>query len=117
MEHFVVQIFEEAERYFRKNVIDQSTSKIDGKQIVSDLLKNCFILCCFSTLRNKCSVKITKELSLNLLQDLLTLFVRARTFSYVQQKRDKFKMDNKLKRMKSLKTSIKKLSSSLDMGH
>jgi hypothetical protein len=117
MEPFVVQIFEEAERYFRKNVIDQSTTKIDGKEIVSALLTNSYILSCFSILRNKCSEKISKELALNLLQDLLTLFVRARTFSYVKQKRDKFKLENKVKKMKSLRTSIKKASESLEMGH
>ena len=117
METYVVQIFEEAERYFRKNVVDQLVKKIDGKEIVNSLLENCFILACFSTLRNKCTHKISKELSLNLLEDLLTLFIRARTFSYVKQKRDQFKLENKIKKMKSLRTSIKKASASLEMGH
>ena len=117
MENFVVALFEEAERFFRLNVVNQSEKSIDGSSLVSDLMKNCVILSHFSSLRSCSQIQVEKEISLNLLQDLLQLFIRARTFSYVKQKCDLFKMESKKRKMRSLRTSIKKSSSSLEMGH
>ena len=127
MENFVVSLFEEAKRFFRVNVVNQSEKSIDCVLLVDSLMKNCVVLSHFSSLRS-CMKEVQgnfffdlnlveKEISLNLLHDLLQLFIRARTFSYVKQKCDLFKMDNKKRKMRSLRTSIKKTSSSLDMGH
>jgi len=99
------------------SVVDKSVTKIDGNGIVSDLMENWIILANMSSLRNKCTQNVEKELSLNLLRDLLLLYIRARTFSYVKLKCDNFKLENKKRKMNSLRTSIKKASSSLDMGH
>ena len=117
MENFVVSLFEEAERFFRVNVVNQSEKSIDCVLLVDGLMKNCVVLSHFSSLRSCSQIQVEKEISLNLLHDLLQLFIRARTFSYVKQKCDLFKMDNKKRKMRSLRTSIKKTSSSLDMGH
>lgn len=112
-----VSIFEEAELYFRKNVVDKSATCIDGKKIVNDLMKECMILAYFSNLRRNCPTEMEKELSLNLLEDLLTLFIRTRTFSYVNQKKDKYRLESKRQKMKALRTAIKKSSETLEMGH
>ena len=118
MDKSVIGIFEECEEYFRINVVDKdATTNIDANSMVDDLLKNTSILASMSTLRNKCSQVVDEESSLNLLQDLLTLYFRTRTFSYVKQKCDQFKFENKKQKMKSLRTSIKKASATLDMGH
>lgn len=116
MEPYAVGIFEQAEKLFRLKV-DQSAFKIDSKDIVSTLLKNCIVLANFSKIRNSCTQEIEKELSLNLLEDLLCLYIRARTFSHVKQKRDNYKLESKKQKMNSLRKSIKKSSSALEMGH
>ena len=118
MEHSAVLMFTEVEKHFRIDVIEQPMLlKIDCQEIVHKLMKDCYILSLWSMLRNKCSLQVEKELSHNLLNDLLLLYIRARTFSHVKQKRDLFKLENKKQKMNSLKKTIKKASSVLDMGH
>lgn len=114
----IVSIFEDVESYYREHVIlVNSTTRIDANHIIENLLKHPHILSLWSLLRNKCSLHVEKELSLNLLQDLLLLYVRARAFSHVKQMKDKFKLQSKKLKERSLRTEIKKASSSLDMGH
>ena len=62
MEPCVVSIFEEAEKYFRTKIVDQSASIIDSKEVVSNLLKNCTVLANFTKVRNSCNQQIGKEL-------------------------------------------------------
>ena len=75
-------IFEVAEKHFRTEIVDRSSKNIDSKGIVSTLMKNCVVLSNFTKSRNMSSEKTSKEIALNLLEDLLTLFIRTRTFCY-----------------------------------
>ena len=114
----VVSIFEDVESFYRDHVISvNSTTKIDADALVEGLMKHPHILSLWSILRQKCSLHIEKELSLNLLQDIFMLYVRARTFSYVKQRKDNYRLQNKKMKERSLRTTIKKSSSSLEMGH
>ena len=45
------------------------------------------------------------------------LYIRVRIFSLVKDKRELHKIESKKKKMRSLRTEIKKASSSLDQGH
>ena len=58
--------------------------------------------------------KVCKEVSLNLLEDLIMLYVRVRVFSQVKDKRELHKMEAKKKKLKSIRTEIKKSSKSLE---
>ena len=114
----VVSIFEDVESYYRDHAISvNSTTKIDAQALVEGLMKHVHILSPWSILRQKCSMHVEKELSLNLLQDILILYVRACTFSYVKQRKDKYKLRSKKMKERSLRTTIKKSSLSLEMGH
>ena len=60
---------------------------------------------------------VRKEVSLNLLETMLTLYLRVRTFKYVSLKKEKFKLETSKKKMKSLRRSISQASKKLELGH
>ena len=95
MKPCVYNIFDEIERYFHVNIIDKFQHKIDGLAMVEKFMANNLILTCWSKVRNDCAIPVKKELSLNLLHEILTFIVRARTFSHVKQIMDKHKMESK----------------------
>lgn len=112
----VFEIFFAVERYFRDNVAKEKR-KIDVKIMVSALVVDFSILSHFSALKNSASQELEEESSLNLLESMLTLYLRARTFKYVSLRKEKFKLDASKKKMKSLRTSIKQATSKLELGH
>ena len=67
-------------------------------------------------IRNQCSEKVSKEVALNLLDHLMTLYICVRTFSLVKEKNELHKIALKRKKKNSLRTQIKKASTSLDQG-
>ena len=77
--------------------------KIDAKHIVSKLLENMFVLAYFNAVRTSSEEIIKKEIGLNLLGDMLTLYVRLRSHSLHKISKDKTKC-------RSLRTEIKKQS-------
>ena len=114
----VVEMFEVAEKYFRIHVVNSPYKRnYDCKELVSVIIKDSNVLSNFSVLRSMATEKVDKEMSLNLLYDLFTLYIRLRTFSFVKQKKEKFRIETKKMKMDSLRKSIKKSSSSLEMGH
>jgi len=84
---------------------------------VSTLIKNSYILSNYTTIRDLSTEKVSKEVALNLLENLIMLYVRVRVFSLVKDNRELHKMEAKKKRLKSLRTEIKKASQSLAKGH
>ena len=76
-----MKIFLVVEREFRTHVGDD-TRKIDIKSMVLTLLRNCQILSIF-LICGKSDIEIVdKEIAKNLLESLITLNLRARTFKY-----------------------------------
>ena len=77
-------IFKVAECHL-KTISIVPTTKIDCKSIVSTLMKNHIIHEYMSKIRSQSTdTIIKKELDLNLLEDLLTLHIRVRTFSFAK---------------------------------
>ena len=112
----VVDIFTEAEACFREYV-KTSTKKINAQFIVLSLMKNCSVLTNLKKLRNSASDNIKKEVAVNFLEDLLMLYIRVRTFSYVKNLKECHKIKFDKKRSSSLRTELKKKTSSLELGH
>ena len=112
----VVEIFATVEKHFREStkIIGRN---IDSKTMVSTLIKNSYILSNYTTIRDLSTEKVSKEVALNLLENLIMLYVRVRVFSLVKDNRELHKMEAKKKRLKSLRTEIKKASQSLAKGH
>ena len=95
----VFQIFQYVESYFRRSTTVISKI-IDSKKIVSDLLKNPSILCNYNVLCYQASELVSKEVAINLLEHLIMLYIRARIFSLVKDKRELYKMKSKNKKMR-----------------
>ena len=91
--------------------------QIDVKKMVSQLLENPSVLSNFNKVRNQSAEKVSKEIALNLLDHLITLYIRVRTFSLVKDKREMHKIASKRKKARSLRNEIKKSSSTMDQGH
>ena len=70
----VISIFKIAERYFRI-ATQRHVVKIDSKSIVSNLMANATVLYYAKVLKSKSEETIKKEVALNLLEDLLTLYI------------------------------------------
>ena len=104
---------------WRNNFVSmwEMTRKIDIKSMALTLLRNCQIPSNFLTICGKSDIEIVdKEIAKNLLESLITLYLRARTFKCVSLK-EAFKLESKKKKLKSLRTSIKKASKDLESGH
>ena len=65
----------------------------------------------YDSLCHSIEPKVNKELSLNLLESMLELFVKVRMFSFARDIKEKHKVKNKKTKARSLRTEIKKFSS------
>ena len=77
-------------------------------------MENCMVLGSFAKVRQSSPDNIKREIAFNLLGDLLTLYIRVRTFSYVKNKVQAFKIRNSKTKSRSLRTGMKQ-SPSLKM--
>ena len=112
----VINIFITAESTF-KSMVSKSINKIDSKEMVSSLLENTSVLADFATTLNQADQVIKKEVAMNLLEYILSLYMRTRTFSYVNGKQQLYKMKNDKLKSKSLRTDLKQKTADLDQGH
>ena len=85
MNEDVIAIFSVAEGYFLSST-KKLQNKIMSKDIVSAPMENCMVLENFAKVRRSSPDNIKKEIAFNLLEDLLTLYIRVRTFCYVKDK-------------------------------
>ena len=99
-------IFIEREKIFRARTSTVQTS-IDSTSLVSEMLQNCHVV----------EPKVPDEICFNILEKMPMLFTRVRSFSYAKDIREKYKSKKKQVKKSSLRTEIKKASSSTDMGH
>ena len=109
-------IFSAAESYFLA-ATKKFTNKIDCHEIVTAMLNDSWILANLSSIRRHSSQDVKKEIAVNLLEDLLTLYIRARSHSFAKNKQQLHKIRVSKSKSRSLRTGIKKQSSSLDFGH
>ena len=93
-----IQIFKIVEFKFRC-ITKTSHNKIDSHALVKDLITNCGILSNFGKLKNESDEEVSEEISLNLLEHVMMLYIRARTFSFVQNKQQLHKIESKQKKI------------------
>ena len=106
----VLAIFSVAEAYFLSST-KKLQNKIVSKDIVNARMENCMVLESFAKVRRSSPDNIKKEIAFNLLEDLLTLYIRVRTFSYVKDKVQAFKIRNSKTKSRSLRTGMKQSTS------
>ena len=84
-------------------------TKMDCKSIVSTLMKNPIIHENMSKIKSKSTNTILrKEIALNLLEDLLTFYIRVRMFSFAKDQIQSHKIKQLKLKSRSLQTSLKK---------
>ena len=109
-------LFSKSECIFRSQTA-QFSVKIVCADIVTNMLENCTITSNFKTVCYATDPKVDYEISMNLLEQMLTLFVRLRTFSFAKDICEKHKAAKKRTKKRSLRTEIKQASCSTDGGH
>ena len=109
----VTSIFKVAECYF-KCATQKPTTNIDCQIIVSGLMTNLTVLTHAAAIRNKSSDLIKKETALNLLEDLLTLYIRVRSFSFAKDQQQVFKIRQAKLKSRSLRTALKRTSADIE---
>ena len=62
-------------------------------------------------------LKVNKEISMNLLENLLTLYLGVRSSSRAKDKVEQHNITLKKNRQRSLRTGLKKSTSNFDQGH
>ena len=106
----VIAIFSVVEAYFLSST-KKLQNKIVSKDIVNALTENCMVLQSFAKVRRSSPDNIKKEIAFNLLEDLLRLYIRVRTFSFVKDKVQAFKIRNSKTKSRSLRTGMKQSTS------
>ena len=110
-----VMIFHVAETLFVKTTA-LGGNKIEAQSMVDKLLVSPIILSCMSLVCKSTALQIDQEIKLNLLEHMLTLFIRVRAFSYAKDKKQAFRRMQKKAREKSLRTELKKSSTTCELG-
>ena len=102
-------IFVECEHFSRKYTSDFRSS-IMCETLVTETMKNIFVISHFNSIISSVDTTIKKEISLNLLEHILTLYFRVRSFSYAKDVRERHKRPKKDTRKRSQRKELKQAS-------
>ena len=111
-----ITIFMIAESHFLA-ASEKFITKIDCEHLVSIILRDTWVIANMNSIRRSCDPEVKKEIAMNLMEDLLTLYIRVRAHSYAKDQQQFHKISKSKTKSKSLRTELKKDSSSLDSGH
>ena len=109
-----VEIFEKSELVFN-NATRLHVSSLDYKLMVHDIMKNFLVKFAFRKIIENSNVSIEQDLSKDLLERLISLYLRIRCHSFAKDIREKHKRAVKLNKTKSLRKELKKKDKSLDI--
>ena len=112
----IIAIFPIAECYFR-NSTKHFVTKIDVREMVSNLMSNAPLVAYFNNMRAQSELHVKKEVALNLLEDMLSLYLRIRSHSFAKNKQQNLKVNKDATRAKSLRTERKRENPTLESGH
>ena len=104
----IQKIFENAERLFKVHTSSSTVFKIDTRAITNGLLINTEVVSLFNSLIEDSGVAIDPEVTDNMLENMLNLYFRVRSFSYAKDVTNKHKFALKKKKNKALRKDIKK---------
>ena len=107
----VLKIFTIAEINFCESA-STVVFQIDCPKIVNQLLQESEVISNFTCICNKAAQQVEKEVALDMLESLLTLYIRVRAHSYAKNIKERHMVATKKQKTRSLRTEIKKKSSS-----
>ena len=102
----VFEIFCISEQMFKKHT-ETCSNKIDGQLITKAVLEDTGVLANFSKLKSNINYA-DNEITKNILEDLIHLYIKTKTFSLVRSKMDAHKLLLRKNKASSLRTGIKK---------
>ena len=91
--------------------------KKDINDLCEDLLKNPLVQSHYYNIYSSISRKVSKENAVNLLEELMLLYLRIRSHSFAKDVKETYKMKSKKSKERSLRTTIKTASIHSDYGH
>ena len=94
----IYEIFSQVEANFRQSTASFHR-KIHSKKMVTELLEKPSVLFYYK-IRDQADENVSKEIAFNLLEHLITLYIRVRTFSLVKDKRELHSIWSKKKKKK-----------------
>ena len=107
-------VFLKCEIIFRSHTSGFKTSLICN-DIVQETISCGDVTSNYKAICLEVDMELEKEISKNLLEDMLTLFVKTRAFSFAKDIREKHKAAKKKTANRSLRTEIKRASSTPDL--
>ena len=81
---------------------------INTKKMIEKLMVNSEILINYYSVYNDTPKEVEKEVALNLLERMLTLYIRVRAFSYAKKKVELCKIQRNISKSHSIRTKMKK---------
>ena len=112
----IINVFQYCEEIFRINTVN--VVKIVYKELVQKMVSDCRVLSMFCSVCTGIDPKPSKELSLNLLEHIIGLFVRVRSFSYAKNVTENYNVSKNSGKKRSLRKEIKKSGCMTDVqGH
>lgn len=101
-------IFRTVEEHFRIETNTGHFIRIETKKMTSNLLKNIDINGAYNNILIKCNYELSKETRYNLLEKIISLYLRVRAFSTARDIIDKYRVQQKAKsKEKGLRKSLK----------
>ena len=91
--------------------------KIDINDLCENLLINSLVQSHYYNIYSSISPKVSKENAVNLLEELMLLYLRIRSQSFAKNVKETYKMKSKKSKERSLRTAIKKAYMHSDYGH
>ena len=85
-------LFKFCETYFL-SATKEFVTRIDVNLLAEMMLKDPMVLSQFGTIFRSCDTEITKEVGMNLLEEMLIFYFRLRSFSYAKQQQQKNKIE------------------------
>ena len=110
----VQNIFTECEKKIFLSTLNFQTV-INSAQLVQELQGSPCAISNFDALCYNSEPKVNKEISLNLLENMLLLCTKVRAFSFARDVKERFKARIKKPKSRSLRREIKKTSSSKNL--
>ena len=104
----IIDLLVQCEVLFRSKTSVFCTS-LSAKDFVSEIItSNIIVRSNFNDVCMSADTPVPKEIQKNILEQIITLFVRVRTFSFAKNTRERYKTAKKETRKRSLRTEIKK---------
>lgn len=106
------KIFLQAEKYFRSSTCNGPILKINIEKIRSESCSDLEIIAAYNTLLANSELRIDKHVAKDVLQSILDLYIRVRSFSFAKDIVQRYKIQTKQLKDKALRKEISRASNS-----